>query len=125
MSAPNENAVDKAARLGMKLVLPEPNELFVDLDNHEAIKDFKVRWEEFLKVYPLSSVTYTTSKGGNLHAYITMLEPVESMTHRIALQAALGSDPLREMIAVKHLLEGYEYPSCFFEKPDYVRRNEP
>ncbi len=125
MSEPNENAVDKAARLGMDLVLPKPNELFIDLDSISAAREFYNRWDIFLQVYPTATVKYTTSKGGNLHAYVNMENPVESMTHRIALQAALDSDPLREMIAVKHLLEGYEYPSCFFEDKNSVRRNDP
>ena len=125
MSNPNEGAVEKAARLNMDLVLPEPHELFVDLDDEKAIDDFeKNRWPWFRNVYPESSVKFTTSKSGNIHAYVSChnLAPLKP-TERIAMQAALGSDPLREMIALQHLRDGYEYYSVFFEHRGVVRRD--
>lgn len=126
MSHPAEDAVGKAQRLGLTLVQPEPTELFVDLDGLAALKDFESRWELFKKVYPESSVQFTTSVSGNLHAYVTVPEMLGmSMDQRIGLQAALGSDPIMEMIAMKHRREGYEYPSVFFEQPGTERRDKP
>lgn len=126
MSNPAESAPDKAARLGLALVEPEPTELFVDLDGLAALKDFESRYKCFLKVYPDSTVQFTTSSGGNTHAYVTCPEMLGmSMDQRIGLQASLGSDPLREMIAMKHWREGYEWPSVFFERPSEVRRDKP
>lgn len=126
MSEPREHAPDKAARLGMELVEPKPDEVFVDLDGEAALDEFLCRWNNFIAVYPLSTVQFTTSKSGNYHAYVRVpdLSPLRT-EERIAMQAALGSDPLREMIALEHHRDGYEYPCVFFEMPGTVRRDTP
>jgi hypothetical protein len=110
----------------MDLVQPKPNEVFVDLDNEAAQCGFAARWNDFVRVYPNATVQYTTSKSGNLHAYVTVpeLDPL-TMPERIAMQAALGSDPLREMIALNHHRGGYEYASVFFEVKGTIRRDTP
>lgn len=122
MSNPRENAPDKAARLGLILVEPLPNEIFVDLDNDEEIQGFRKRINTFMKVFRDAEVSYTTSSGGGIHAYISVPDAVFSVAERIALQAALGSDCLREIIAIDHYKNGYAYPSVFFENPGAVRR---
>lgn len=125
MSDPREYAPDKAARLGLTLVMPKDDELFIDLDSPDAMARFSLLFDdEFTQVYPLASVKFTTSSGGNIHAYVTVpeLKPLK-MEERLALEAALGGDPLRQMIAVKHHREGYAYPSVFFEKPGTVQRD--
>lgn len=125
MSRPTEHAVEKAKRMGMDLVQPLPAEIFVDLDTAESRADFlNLRWPKFLEVFPRSTVQYTTSKSGNIHAYVTCpeLDPL-TPEERIAMQAALGSDPLREMIALEHWLEGYIYYSVFFETKGQQRRD--
>ncbi len=124
MSDPRENAVDKAKRLGLLLVEPKPDELFVDIDSRRAMDEFLNRLSRFISVYKGTTVQYTTSVGGNWHAYVTVPGWSFTMDQRVAMQAALGSDPLREMIAMKHHHEGYAYPSVFFEK-DGVRRECP
>lgn len=125
MSDPRENAVDKAERLGMALVIPGDDELFVDLDSKGALDLFDSRFKQFIKVCPTARRQFTTSKSGNWHVYVTVPGSKFTMEQRIALQAALGSDPLREMIAVFHHAEGYEYPSVFFEHHGTVRSDIP
>lgn len=125
MSDPRENAPDKAERLGMMLIEPALNELFVDLDDQSAFDGFAKRFAEFLKVHPLATVKWTRSKSGNWHAYVTVPNAEFSMEQRIALQAALGSDPLREIIAITHLAGGYQYPCVFFEAKGHVRSDTP
>ena len=125
MSDPKENAPDKAKRLGLVLVIPDDHELFIDIDNSAALAEFHRRWPTFLKVCPNATKQYTMSSGGNWHVYVTVPNKTFTMDTRLILQAALGSDPLREMIAAFHHDEGYIYPSVFFEKPDSLREDMP
>ena len=125
MSDPKENAPDKAARLGMDLILPTDHELFVDIDAKYALDIFHQRFDLFKTVCKDATKQYTKSKSGNWHVYVTVPSQVFTMDERIALQAALGSDPLREMIATFHHKEGYQYPSVFFEHPNTVRADNP
>lgn len=125
MSDPSEPAPEKAARLGLLLVEPKDNELFVDLDHQADVDQFGVRLETFLRVYPEASVQYTRSSGGGWHAYVTVPNETFTIDQRIALQAALGSDPLREMIAISHAKGGYQWPCVFFETPDHVKTDQP
>lgn len=123
MSEVREDAVEKATRLGLLLVKPGPNEVFVDLDSLEERGAFKRRFDMAKKLWPKISVRYTVSSSGGdkRHAYVTIPELDAIGNHeRIAIQAALGSDPFRELLAVFHGRAGYEYTSVFFEKPESV-----
>lgn len=127
MSVPRENARDKAARLGLELVLPADNELFIDLDTLEAIDEFKIRFGDFTSIntFKHAKVQYTTSANGNTHVIVTLPDEKFTVLERIALQAALGSDPIREMIDVDNQRDGYEFVSVLFEKPGTTRRDTP
>lgn len=119
MSEVREDAVEKAARLGLTLVQPNPDQVFVDIDSERERVEFLARWLMFLELYPDATYTETRSQNNNWHIYITIpsLSPIGDH-ERIALQAALGSDPLREMLAIMHGRAGYKYTSVFFEKPN-------
>jgi hypothetical protein len=121
VSEVREDAVAKAARLGLLLVKPTDEQVFVDLDSLEQTTDFFGRWPEFLKLWPLATYKMTPStsgKPGRHHVIVTVSDLKPLADHeRIALQAALGSDPLREMLAIYHGRAGYEHTSVFFEKP--------
>lgn len=119
MSEVREDAVEKAKRLGLKLVLPEPDEVFVDLDSDAELTVFQGRLGLLQQLYPSASATYTRSVNNHHHAYVTIPELAPIGDHeRIAIQAALGSDPFREMLAIYHGRAGYKYTSCFFEVPE-------
>ena len=67
----------------------------------------------------LSGVTYLvrpspSGRPGRHHVVVTMPRPVSPM-ERIALQAILGSDPIREMLSWFRIERGIEEPTIFFE----------
>lgn len=122
---PIEPAPDKAARLGLDLVRPADDELFIDLDSSEMVAEFLEKLRFFRDLYEVTSVQWTRSKGGNWHAYVRVRDVIFDRTERVALQAALGSDPAREMIAIMHLNVGYDYENVFFEKPGVAKTDVP
>jgi len=108
-----ESAAAKAKSLGRVVTFPRPNELFLDIDSEIAMRRF-VRG-----VTRLSGVTYLvrpspSGRPGRHHVVVTMPRPVSPM-ERIALQAILGSDPIREMLSWFRIERGIEEPTIFFE----------
>lgn len=121
MSEVREDAEVKAARLGLDLFKPGPDEVFVDIDSCEALVGFEHRFTLLLKLWPEATHRFTNSPSGKphrKHAYVKVPELSPMGEHeRIALQAALNSDPFREMLAIFHGRAGYQHTSVFFEKP--------
>ncbi len=111
MSDPRENAVDKAKRLGLLLVEPKPDELFVDIDSRRAMDEFLNRLSRFISVYKGTTVQYTTSVGGNWHAYVTVPGWSFTMDQRIAMQAVHTLFPYQREpefgYVLKHLHERF------------------
>lgn len=121
MSEVREDAEIKAERLGLNLIKPGPTEVFVDLDGFCERGEFDKRFLLLLKCWPQARVRFTKSpsgRPGRFHAYVTIPELCLIKKHeRIALQAALGSDPFREILAIYHGRAGYQHTSVFFETP--------
>jgi len=88
---------------GLALRLPKMNELFIDLDSKGAQEQFLERYAKFVEIFHVTDFTTTSSKSGypHLHVIIAIDRDLTDM-ERVALQAALGSDPKREMLAVKN-----------------------
>ena len=121
MSEVREDAEEKAKRLGLDLLKPNPDEIFVDIDSYSDLVVFEHRFALFQKLWPASTARFTDSPSGKpwrKHVYVTVPALAPLTDHeRIALQAALGSDPFREMLAIFHGRAGYQHTSVFFEKP--------
>lgn len=120
MSEVREDAQAKADRLGLALIKPGPADVFVDIDSDDDLEEFRVRFDAACKLWPDASmriVPPVSGKAGHCHVYVSIpsLAPLDSH-ERIALQAALNSDPFREMLAIYHGRAGYEHTSVFFEK---------
>jgi hypothetical protein len=91
-----------AQKHNLKIVLPEPNQLQLDIDSTK-LPEFHEHHiyilEQFNKV---TAVRTTKSKSGNMHVYIDLERPVDPY-ERIALQACLGSDLKRELLTLNNL----------------------
>lgn len=117
------SAEEEAKRFNCSIVIPEPNQLQIDIDSEEAYSVFQKRIFEY-KYYSQLSITIEThpSKSGLPKKHITVtVNDSKSNPHvfseweRIALQFALGSDPIRETLNAWRLLRGAENPSRLFE----------
>jgi len=122
-----QSVEDAAQKLGLIAMFPRANELTLDIDqpfdSTGVCSEFD-RIDEVLERnnFYIVSVLHTKSKSGNTHVWIrfrwTSVGFHITDCHRIALQAALGSDPVREAISVIRSLHGSLYPSALFETPE-------
>jgi len=120
------SAEQAAKKIGCIVVKPEPNQLQLDIDTGEAYARFKHRIVEFERhskyiVY----IEEHISKSGYPRRHITLsLTDLEDNPvvlgeyERIALQAVLGSDIVRETLNTWRLLRGSTNPSRLFEPKD-------
>jgi hypothetical protein len=99
---------------GFKIVMPGMTELLIDIDSEEAFNTFK---ERFVRLkceerFKQATAKWKVSKSGLPHRHIIVdLKVRISTSKRIALQAILGSDPIREMLSLFRLSNGDPYPS--------------
>lgn len=111
-----EASVGIAKDLGLDVVLPEANELFLDIDNEDDYKVF-VEVSAILKDYIIAWHS-APSKSGLPKRHIKVqfsrdVNPIE----RIMLQALLGSDRKHEAHSIVAYINGHTNPTMFFEKP--------
>ena len=119
----SDYAYETAALKGLNVVIPGPAELFLDFDN-EA--DYLLMLDELfplLKQFlPNAVITRSTTspsgEPGHHHVVVNLGEPVKSASERVLLQAALGSDRKRELLAWRRVETNDPIPTLFFEKPN-------
>lgn len=107
---------------GVICVWPSENELAIDLDEPFAYNSWDGSQSLLCALHdhgvvemPVNdSLLKTKSPGGNTHIYIRLEKPM-NMQDRVALQAALGSDPLKEGLSV------LGHITCLFETPDQAK----
>lgn len=113
----NDKAFEKAYTKGLIPVLPDAHTVMIDIDSPTLPEDFEENKEMLNRFYEIESEIITTSVSGNLHVYLRMKEPLLSI-ERIALAAALGSDPKREIFSFVRNRAGLPgYASLLFETP--------
>lgn len=110
---------------GLVPFLPEADELMLDLDEADGAPAARARVGEVLEnngIGVLASLT-TTSKSGKYHLYLRLDRPV-TPHERIALQACLGSDPVREVLSLLRLMQGGEPAAvtALFETEEEARK---
>jgi hypothetical protein len=129
----SDEAANKAAtKKGLVVVYPKDNQIQIDIDSEEAYKEYRARFEKlfndnltaenidmpgYMKIQTIPS----SSGLPNRHIYITFYNRYTAFTaqERIHLQSVLGSDPMRELLDTKRLLEGMtDRPTRLFEKPE-------
>ena len=113
-----ENYIKRMESQGNRIVFPADNELQIDVDNEEQYKQFKNQWVYiFSRDIPESSYVVEPSKGGLPGRHITVTLPFKvTSVQRIAFQAVLGSDPVRELLSLIRDYRGDEHPTLFCEK---------
>lgn len=102
------------ASRGCRIVYPEPNQLFIDIDSDRQWRNFCEAIERF-KDWRWQSSRSTSGKPYRKHVVVTLPKAVDERT-RVFYQALLGSDPSRESLSWKRLQAGEKRPTIFFEK---------
>lgn len=111
------DALNQAYDAGYEVHLGEPAVLLLDFDEpyipHKKYGNQRV-WEILFQLYPGTTRKFWKSKGGNTHCIVYLSDELD-IGIRLAWQAALGSDPVREALAIKRLHDGIEEPSMLFQ----------
>jgi hypothetical protein len=124
MSELNDDPYKIAELAGKVVVLPEPDELFIDVDDQEGF----VQLRRGLEVAANAGIRINEKKRipsktpGHWHVYLTIQVGAKSFTVtkllRVALQACLGSDRKRELLSLARIMHHIERPpTVFFEDP--------
>lgn len=119
----NDKAEERAAKLGLKVVTPEADELFLDIDTEDSLKIFHERMERLNKIMKPSFIINPSASGevGHYHIYVKLPRDIKSEQERIFLQIYLGSDPAREFWGWARTLKSDKCPTLFFERPEVER----
>ena len=122
MSEVTENPDKKATRLGLVVRRPKPHELFVDADSPAQRTAFREGLEELRAIEGEEVVSYVVSPSkteGHVHIVVTFLDERRLAPYeRLAYQILLGSDPKRELLAMKQVRADLSHDAVvFFEKP--------
>lgn len=109
----------EARAKGYSVKFPRPDELFIDIDDEFGMEMFK-RGLEVLRSFKLGAkivrqMPSLSGKPGRYHIVVSILEDLEPL-ERLVYQAALGSDPKRELLGIQHFKNGEKRPTIFFEK---------
>lgn len=103
---------------GFRVVLPADNELQIDIDTEQHYATLLRSLESVARnVDTLGwGIEAHPSKSGLPRQHITISLPFTvGPFERIAWQAALGSDPMRELLSAIRLMRGDAHPTLFVE----------
>ena len=110
-----EEAIEKAIAAGFEVLRPQDNELYLDLDNDEALLRYQERYPVLSTIMGCHEVNRWKSKSGlGYHVVLELQEP-KSDVIRIGMQAILGSDPKREALAYSRIHKGIPNPILLFK----------
>jgi len=116
----------KAQSAGLTVVEPDDFTLLIDLDGPEGYAQFERVFPRAAELFGLTISDRWPSKSGELyheHVVVSVTDhgPLD-VTTRVALQSILGSDPVRELLALKRFENGVAEPSTLF-KPTVVEQS--
>lgn len=101
------------------VVLPAPNQLFIDIDDEAGARAYCRNIGKFEQhVAKVVEYTFKPSKSGarwNFHYVLTLADEFKPL-ERILFQVLLGSDRTRETLSYIRYLNGDPHPTLFFEK---------
>jgi len=130
-----EKAFAKATTDGLQIVFPTPNQLQLDVDRlwppyldssesndrnivsaiiHNNQKKPSQVLDRFLVDFQVAEWKAWESSGGNSHVMLTLSQEMD-IDKRIAMQAILGSDPMREFLNLCRVLCSVEDPIALFK----------
>jgi hypothetical protein len=117
MSLHSDHAYAEAKKENNVVVLPEENQLLLDIDSPEAEAVYNKNKSRFIThIAVIINEERKTSRGGNTHIYVTLDRNIDKR-ERVLFQLFLGSDPTREMLSQVRIEHNDPHPTLFIEKP--------
>lgn len=96
--------VHRMGELGYEVITPAVDQLLVDIDDQESLDRFYKIIDRIAIDYPSIRFIVTASNSGLPHAHAVVRMPwAITDVERIAWQAILGSDPIREFLSLKRV----------------------
>lgn len=117
-----EAAIKDAESKGFTVYRSDSTHLLLDLDTPGAVEQYNKVFHVVDELYGVTKVESWSSKSGNVHKYLTLDRAVGPGT-RLGLHAMLGSDGLREALALRRLNDGINEPSILFRPGKLVPTN--
>lgn len=121
LAVASDYAYQTAEERGLSVVLPKPTELFIDIDNETDNISFMELFPMFQESNPDARIVRISpsSSGESFHFHVVVdLGFTVDDRDRVLLQAALGSERKRELLAWKRIKNHDPRPTLFFEKPN-------
>lgn len=116
----SQESREYAADLGLEVHIPEPNELFIDLDNDDAKETLYRNLPLVQSMFPIGSNPKLRKSPsgavGHYHARLRTVGPM-AVKDRIILQMALGGDVRHGLRSLSRVENNDPDPILFFETP--------
>lgn len=113
-----DEVIRKAKANGCNVLFPEDDELFIDIDTDEQYELMQERLRKFPNMMFMRAeiIRDVPSASGLPHRHVTVKigEPLPPEV-RAAMQMFLCSDPVREILAIRRVLQGVDNPIIFIE----------
>ncbi len=121
----SEKMKDYAENNGLEVVIPGPNELFIDLDTDQGYQLFKNQFEVLVQLVDATIVRDEPSRSGLPHRHIVVSirvpknensSQIPTELEKMALQTMLGSDRRCEILRYMRWRQHDPHPTVFLEK---------
>jgi hypothetical protein len=113
----SQKAIDQAEREGLLVVYPKDNEIMIDIDNGHSLQLFQKQMDIVKKYIGVLGVEQHPSKSGEGKWHITVtLATTVTPLERLALQAMLGSDRVRELLGYVEYKNNDPTSTLFLER---------
>ena len=110
---------------GRDIIYPQKNELFIDIDDAESLRAYNRGFDHLSNFIQLKEIRKTKSahKLNGWHIVVQVAGELSDLD-RVALQACLGSDRIRELNGILRTWINDPNPTLFFEpKSPVLKRN--
>ena len=109
-----------AAKNGWTVMVPPPQLVTIDIDSegqHDTfLKQYEMLCNCFQNRFAYNAVPSKSNMPGHCHIHLLWNGPRPlTVPEKIALQAALGSDPTRELCSIIRYMEGDPEPIILFK----------
>jgi hypothetical protein len=84
---------------GFEVLVAQQDELFFDLDTEDAMTTFDARLDKLIAVFTPNNIRRWRSKSGQ-GWHVTLTIKGLSLAEKVAIQACMGSDPLKELLTI-------------------------
>lgn len=111
-------AKEEAERRDCDVIVATSSTLLLDFDSLEGVATYERNRDMVNRMFQIKNEeTWRSGSGLPYHLHVVLtLDAVLNVAERVALQAALGSDPVREMLSIRRIhLGDKNEPSLLFK----------